>query len=48
MDQAMLCRGGLPGEGMQALTNFALTASFSMEVWKYGSMEVESWKVSEV
>ena len=44
----MAVLGGLPGEGRYVVTNFSLTTLTSMEVWKYGSMEVESWKVSEV
>jgi len=40
--------GGLPGAGTCALANLLLTDSLSMEVWKYGNMEVTSWKVSEV
>ena len=44
----MVVCGGLPGEGINWLTNFAFTTLNNMEVWKYGSMEVESWEVSEV
>ncbi len=40
--------GGLPGEGINWLTNFAFTTLTSVEDRKTERLEVESWKVSVV
>jgi hypothetical protein len=40
--------GGLPGEGINSLTNLLLTTLFSMEDWKSGRLEVYMLKDSEI